>query len=257
MLKFDFLGTCSGTEPFENMHHCSWVLESGGKNYWFDAGENCAHRAYCDGVKVMNTAALFVSHPDIDHVGGFANLLALFNKLIERNKQSLVCNNTLKVFFPDLEFLKTLEKVVTWNGKRTLKFEIDRNSISDGELFCDENVRVSALHNTHLHENGENGYHSYSFLIESDGKRIVFSGDVCYPAELDSLIGDGCDMLIMETGHHSVQEVIAYAKAKNAKRLRFIHHGRQIIENRAECEQICKDSGMDAVICYDGMTEKI
>ena len=40
MLKFTFLGTCSGTEPMPERHHQSFVVEVGGLYYWFDAGES-------------------------------------------------------------------------------------------------------------------------------------------------------------------------------------------------------------------------
>ena len=61
MFKIHFLGTCSGTEPMPDMHHCSIVMEIGAAIYWFDAGENCSHRAYTTGIDIMKTRALFIS----------------------------------------------------------------------------------------------------------------------------------------------------------------------------------------------------
>ena len=88
MTKIRFLGTCSGTEPMPGMHHCSLIIEVDGVNYWFDGGENCAHAAHTGGVNVMNTRALFVSHPHLDHTGGIANLLAC-NLLHSCHQQAL------------------------------------------------------------------------------------------------------------------------------------------------------------------------
>lgn len=260
MLRFHFLGTCSGTEPFENMHHCSWVLNVNGKNYWFDAGENCAHRAYCDGIEIMDTAALFISHPHIDHIGGLANLLACFEKLENRYKKQLICDNTLKIYCPSLSVLAAI-KTVAMSGETScgFSFKTEEHDVCDGLLFEDERVRVSAIHNAHLKEDGTNGWHSYSYLIETEGKKIVFSGDVKNPQELDTLIGESCDMLIMETGHHSVEDVLEYAVLHNVKKLRFNHHGRSILEDRARAvrlaEECSEKHGIDVKICYDGMTE--
>ena len=259
MLKFHFLGTCSGTEPFPDMHHSSWVLEVNGVNYWFDAGENCAHRAAAMGIDVMNTVALFVSHPHIDHIGGLANLLFCMRKHEDRYKKQLVRDNTLRIFFPDLPLLEALKAVSCGGEGRSIPYGLEEHPVADGLLFEDENVRVSALHNTHMKEDGSRGWHAFSFLIEADGRKIVFSGDVGRPEELDPLIGDGCDMLLMETGHHKVEDVLAYAVARRAKNLRFIHHGRQILENRAEMECLANRTAAEHPICIricrDGETE--
>jgi len=119
-------------------------------------------------------------------------------------------------------------------------------------IFEDENIRVSALHNTHLNENGKNGWHSYSFLIEAENKRVVFSGDVGVPEDLDPYMENGCDILIIETGHHSVSDVCSYANSKNVKKLLFTHHGREILRNMEVAEDYVASQHTDAKICNDG-----
>ena len=42
-------------------HHQSFVVEVGGLYYWFDAGENCSHRAYTSGIDVTRVCAVFIS----------------------------------------------------------------------------------------------------------------------------------------------------------------------------------------------------
>ena len=86
---------------------------------------------------------------------------------------------------------------------------------------------------------------------------IVFSGDVAYPAELDPLIGEGCDFLIMETGHHKVSDVCDYAKSRNIKQLLFTHHGREILASFEAAEGIIAEKKINAKICRDGDIIKI
>ena len=259
MVKVRFLGTCSGTEPIKNMHHNSFILEVNGVNYWFDAGENCAHYAFTSGVDVMNTKALFISHTHIDHTGGLANLLHAIRKLIVRENKSLI-NEKLKIFIPNKIILDSAITLVT-NGRPNDFDIVEHNSVQDGVVFEDENVKITAFHNRHLGEDGSSGWHSFSYLIEVENKKIVFSGDVKTSLELDALIGDGCDLLLHETGHHKVEKVLDYTVSKNVKKMRFIHHGREVINEPTKCEELCKEYsnkyGVDIKIAHDLNVEEI
>lgn len=254
-MRIHFLGTCAGTEPMPGIHHCSLVVEVNGIFYWFDAGENCSHTAYTSGLDLMQTKAVFVSHPHIDHIGGLANLFFCMEKLTYFNR-TLVHNNTLQVFFPDLQLLEAVKAVAGFENRIVMQAQ----SLFDGVLFADENVKVTAAHNFHLGEPEAPGaWRSFSFLIEAEGKRVVFSGDVARPEDLDALQIEGADVLIMETGHHKPAAVLDYAQRRKIKNLRYNHHGRVILGDRAAAEQMaeaCSSQGKISVkICYDGMVE--
>ena len=167
------------------------------------------------------------------------------------------------MYLPDMAFLSAVKLLGL--GKSALtsspKFTLNEHSISDGVIYEDENVKVSALHNCHLGDADALGWHSFSFLIEAEGKRIVCTGDVKEYSELCAFVSQGCDLLIGETGHHKVSDVLSYALNNRIPHLRFIHHGREILADREGAEATVREYsekfGIDARICFDGMVEEI
>ena len=258
-MKFHFLGTCSGTEPMKGMHHCSFVVEIDGALYWFDAGENCSYAAVTKGMDIMQTEALFLSHPHIDHVGGLANLFFCFDKFIWTYRKPLANDNRLEVFYPAERALEAAKCLALSEAHSQFRYVLAPHKIDDGVIFEDRNLRVRALHNLHMGEPADGIWKSFSFLLESEGKRVVYSGDVKAIDELDPLVGDGVDLLIMETGHHPVRDVCEYALSHGVRRLRFNHHGREIIGDRAAAEGLIASyetkGNVSIRLCYDGMEE--
>ena len=254
MAVIRYLGTCSGTEPMAGMHHCSWMLETDGAIYWFDAGEGCAYTAYTAGVDIMKTRALFISHPHIDHVGGLANLLWTIHKLSHMKKE-LPRYGGNHVYMPCME---------TWEGVMMILRNSERNfpknypvtvsPVMMGTLFDDGVIKVTAHPNNHLAYLNSPIHMSFSFLIECEGKKLVYSGDVGKYEDLDFLIGNGCDGLIIETGHFGISRAYEYCKDKNIGKLFFNHCGREILNDlTAATKKVFELFGDKAVICQDGM----
>ena len=98
---------------------------------------------------------------------------------------------------------------------------------------------------------------SYSFKIKIDGKIIVFSGDVKDLDDVDRVVSDGCDYLIMETGHHNMDDVIEYVENHNVETLLFNHHGRYIIENRDEAAKKAAACKKKTIICEDKLKIRV
>jgi ribonuclease BN (tRNA processing enzyme) len=194
----------------------------------------------------------------IDHIGGLANLMMAIRKVTKRTGVPHINDNSYDVYVPDLDKLQAVKCIADVprepKGDGVAMYE---HLVEDGLVFADENLCVTALHNRHLRESGENGWHSYSYLIEGQGRRIVFSGDVRSPQELDALIGDGCDLLIMETGHHKVADVCDYVAARPIAKLVLTHHGREILGDPDAARRLIAERGIPGRVLDDGDTVEL
>ena len=254
-MKLTFLGTCAGTEPMPDRKHASFVLEADGVLYWFDAGEGCSYTAHNLGIDLLKVKKVMISHPHIDHTGGLANLIWNIRK-VHYVRQSNA-DVSVDLYLPDLRIRDGMLTMLRCSDGERFSWEsrLHFHPVRDGLLFDDGTVRVSALHNLHIPTPVEQ-WRSFSFLIESQGKKIVYSGDVRSYYELDGLIGDGCDCLILETGHFGIDDAFAYAKDRNIGKIFFTHNGREILNHpEASRQKIESLFGQKAVICFDGMAE--
>ncbi|MBR4061036.1 MAG: MBL fold metallo-hydrolase [Lachnospiraceae bacterium] len=254
-MKIHFLGTCAGTEPMPDRKHASVAVEAEGRIYWFDAGEGCSYTGHLMGLDLLKVGKIIISHAHMDHVGGLGNLLWNIRKLtFERRKQPE--QGEVVVYTPNMD---------SWNGLLQMLRNTEQNfqtkypvyavQVEAGELFDDGIIKVTAFPNTHLVEWQQDRCLSYSYLIECDGKKLVYSGDVGSYDDLNEAIGKGCDGLIIETGHFGIDEVQQYVSGKNIRKIFFSHNGREIISNpEASKEKVKNYFGNKGFICEDGMT---
>ena len=263
-MKLTMLGSCSGTEPMSNRKHTAFVIEHEGGVYWFDAGEGCSYTAHVIGIDILSIRALFISHPHLDHVGGLANLLWTIRKLEGRseNPARSMQGQTLPVRIPNLrvwqgalDVLQGPAEALNWN--RTL----DAQTYQDGVIFNQDGLKVTALHNRHLGDPPPGSpWQSFSFRIDTASSAIVFSGDVRHVSEARPLIGEGCDLFLMETGHHAVEEVCTYLKDNRVPfgELGFVHHGRAILADpEGECKKARAILGNRVFVADDGTVKKL
>lgn len=255
-MKLHFLGTCAGTEPMPDRKHTAFALESGENIYWFDAGEGCSYTAHNLGIDLLKVGKIVISHPHMDHVGGLGNLLWNIRKL--HWVRSSANARDVDVYLPNMQTWDGVTAVLyTSEGTSDFVFRLQGHQTNEGLLFDDGAVRVTAFHNLHM-KPLDGQWQSYSFLIECEGKQIVYSGDVKNYSELDAIIADGCDMLIIETGHFGIDDAYSYTKDKSIGSIRFMHNGREILNAPGASQE--KVAGLfdgRAVICFDGMCENL
>ena len=232
-MKFHILGSCSGTEPMPGRHHTSLALGLEDRLYYLDAGENCAYSSYLLGLDQLAIQGVFISHTHMDHVGGLPHLLWNLRKLctLSPENQARMQGRSVPVYLPDLDVFEGVRKMLLGSeGNYETVFSLEPRLVADG-LLLDGPLRVEAFHNRHLGDPkpGE-PWRSYSFQLEAQGKKILYSGDFRDLSELLPWL-DGADLVFLETGHHRAcqlcQELVQSGAAFG--QVVFYHHGVEIL----------------------------
>ena len=126
--------------------------------------------------------------------------------------------------------------------------------VDAGLVFDDGIMRVTAVPNTHLEHITFTKCLSFSYIIECEGKRLVYSGDVGKYEDLDEILEKGCDGLIIETGPFPFEQACDYCKNKEIGNIFFSHNGRTILNNLTFARERIKALLDRAMICEDGMS---
>jgi ribonuclease BN (tRNA processing enzyme) len=167
-------------------------------------------------------------------------------------------DRSIRVFIPDLDVWKgILEMLSGTEGRFRIPFQLDAKEYGEGVVYEENGVRVTTCHNRHLGESKP--FRSFSFRIEAASKTVVYSGDVRSIEDFAQLI-DGCDLLLMETGHHKVEDICSYLEdsGKRFGQLGFIHHGRAILRDaEGELQKARGILGDRVFIASDGMTKEV
>ncbi len=237
-MKITFFGTSHGY-PEPNRKCSSTLVEAGGKRILIDIGCNAANELITRGMSVESIDAIFITHMHGDHTNGLIPFLD-------------ICSWKFKTADPEIYLPADVQKVYdsanVWtslNGVALREFRM--KEIHEGVIYDDGQIKITAFATKHIAV-------SYAFLIEADGKRALFSGDLCHKGpEHDfplCVLDAPLDIAICEAAHFEATKYLPLFEGKdNLKKLCLSHYSPRRTKSVYEVRDT---ADFPVVIAFDG-----
>ena len=214
-MKITFLGTADGIP--RPGHFCtSTMIEVGENVYLIDAGAPVINLMLDHGKHPNNLKAFFNTHGHTDHLDGILSLVTLCSWAYK--------DASFDMLLPDAcvgEGIAAYLETVT--GTPFPSDRLRRSTFTEGVIYDDGVLKVTAFPTRHCEPK-----HSYAFLLEAEGKRALFSGDLSqflqkgdFPAILDK---EEVDLFVCEMAHFGEEHIAPYLEVCRAKRVMFNHY---------------------------------
>ena len=226
-MRIVFLGSSHGV-PEPNRKCSSTLIEVGDKRYFIDMGMQSICELITRNIPIDSVRGIFVTHMHGDHSNGLISFIDLCNWKF-KTADPIVClpGNT--------EAAK--DAIAAWvkcNGTNLRQFEF--RHVDESFVFDDGVIKVTAYRTKHID-------FSYSYLVEAEGKRILFSGDLCHKGPANdfplSVLDQPLDLAICEVAHFDATEYIPLLKGnKNLRKLCFNHYSSRHLASALEAKEI-------------------
>lgn len=258
-MKITFLGTSHGIT--EKHQFCSSALVStGSKHYLIDAGAPVLTLLKNHDIPLADVAGVFITHSHHDHFIGLAVLTQQINEFSQFSDVSFPVyvpdaedyHRMFYFLFGDPEFKGRLDYRVY--GQITDPFG-NRDRRISAVIFDDGSLRVTAIPVQHFQN-------AHAFLLEAEGKRVVFTGDLAhnmpdYPAVITET---DVDLVVTEGAHTKLNdpEVMEILKKSRTKTLVISHRYDRVNTDEmiGELKASAKDL-FETVTAFDGMVLEI
>jgi ribonuclease Z len=188
------LGTGNPNPEPDRMGPASAVI-SGDRVYILDCGPGVVRRAVEAGIGVKQMTRAFLTHLHSDHTAGLPDLI--LTPAVTGRAESLelygppglraMTSHLMAAYAEDMQIrLQGLEPAVRQ------AYVVHAHEVRPGEIYRDEQVRVTAI--AVAHGSWKN---AYGYRFDAKDRSIVFSGDTTYTEALARAC-NGCDILVHE-----------------------------------------------------------
>ncbi len=228
-MKITFFGSSHGY-PEPHRRCSSTLIEVGENRYFIDMGTMSSEGLRNRGIPIESVKAIFLTHMHGDHTNGVISFLDICSwKFLKANP---------KVYFPcDPEKARgVINDWISLTGTKMRPFEF--LEVAEGVIYDDGIIKLTAFKTLHTSVTP-----SYAYLVEAEGKRVLFSGDLCHKGPKEdfplSVLEAPLDLAICEAAHFKATEYLPLFEGnENLKMLCFNHYSDRFLESVIEMTRL-------------------
>lgn len=241
-MKITFLGSGHGVQ--EKERYCSSaMLEIGEKTYLIDAGAPITDLLIRRDKKLEEITAIFTTHSHSDHTFGLVDFLNLANWYYKNTKTV-----TFLTFQPLIDQIPLLIEA-TSNHSVYDRERLPLKLATEGVMYEDELLRITYIPVMHMTP-------SYAILVEAEGKRVLFTGDLSGGLKKEDFpkvgLEEETDLIICEMAHFGAEEIRPYMEKAKTKQWWFNHVNRIATGEKFKAiEEMADDFAFPVYIAHD------
>lgn len=237
-MKITFIGSSHGV-PEPNRKCTSIMIEAGENVYFIDMGTPAIDALRTRGISIDAVKGIFITHMHGDHTNGLIQFVDLITWYF-KTPDPVIC-------LPIPEAAKVINdwlKVCLNNECKEIRY---RETLP-GTIFDDGVLKVTAIPTQHCHK-------SYAYLVEAEGKSVLFTGDLKRPGiDFPAIAQErALDLVICESAHFPAMEYLPVFEKCDIQKVCVTHYSNKFLSSVLQLQQELTDKKIPMVIATDDL----
>ena len=214
-MKITFLGTGHGLHE-KGRYRTSMMLEVGSSVYLIDAGSPVMHQLINNDRALKEIRAVFITHTHNDHL---MNVLEMVDAI-----SCTATGASIDFYIPEKNTIEAIKNYLLVTSGILNETDARMKYYDKSFVYEDENIKLIPFETGHLKKKGRP---SYGYILEAEGKRVIFSGDLSYLLEMNDFPTAAkelpSELFICEMAHFDFEFLRPHIKECKTKRVAFNH----------------------------------